>query len=345
MDIDQVKIKIKTCIDLNDLNKLRIEILGKTGLLAEEFKKLASIPNEQKKEFGQKINIVKEELENLIFSKKVELEEIEMENKLSQEYQDLSLTGRKSKLGKIHPITQTENELINIFAHLGFTIREGNSIVSDWYNFTALNFSENHPARQMHDSFYLPNRGEEEMVLRTHTSPVQVKTMLNEEAPYRFISPGRTYRSDYDATHTPMFHQIEGFAVERSITMSHMKFVIIEFVKSFFEGQDIDIRFRPSFFPFTTHSAEVDIMIKDSKNPKWLEILGCGMVHPEVLKNGKIDPELYQGFAFGLGIERMAMLKYGINDLRQFYESDIRWLSHYSFSHFDIPSLLGGLTR
>jgi phenylalanyl-tRNA synthetase alpha chain len=230
-------------------------------------------------------------------------------------------------------------ELLEIFVRLGCEVKEGNSIEDDWHNFTALNFPEHHPARQMHDTFYL----QDDSLLRTHTSTVQIRSMISGKPPFRFVAPGRTYRSDSDMTHTPMFHQIEALVIDKDLHMGHLKHFVTEFIHQFFERDDMEVRLRPSFFPFTEPSAEVDIRM--NSEGKWLEVLGCGMVHPNVLRNCNIDPEEYQGFALGMGVERFAMLKYGIEDLRQFFEGDKRWLDHYSFSAFDVPSFAGGLTR
>lgn len=332
--------KINSTSSLLALEEVRIEFTGKNGIISEQMKKLGSLPPEEKKSFGASVNEIKVKFEELFLHKKNELKELELEAKLKSEKIDITLPSPKINSGSIHPISQARNELTEIFASLGFEVKEGPSIETDWYNFTALNIDENHPARQSHDTFYI---GEgENLVLRTHTSPVQTRTMQNGKPPFRFISPGRTYRCDYDQTHTPMFHQIELLAVDTDINMQDLKFVIEGFITAFFEGQNPEVRFRPSFFPFTTPSAEVDIRFAGGK---WLEVLGCGMIHPNVLKNAGVNPEEYQGFAAGLGIERMAMLKYGIDDLRQFFESDIRWLKHYSFSAFDVPSMIGGLTK
>jgi phenylalanyl-tRNA synthetase alpha chain len=339
--LDSATIKITNAATYQELEQIRIEFAGKNGLISEQMKLLASLPDDQKKSFGAEINEIRKKFESLLDAKKLQLKEKELNEKLEKEKIDITLPARIRKTGAIHPISQAKTELVEIFAHLGFEVKEGPSVESDWYNFTALNIDENHPARQDHDTFYVGST-ENRKVLRTHTSPVQIRTMQSGTPPFRFIAPGRTYRSDYDQTHTPMFHQIELLAVDKNITMNNLKYVIEEFIAAFFEGQNPELRFRPSFFPFTTPSAEVDIRFAGGK---WLEVLGCGMIHPNVLKNANIDPNQYQGFAAGLGIERMAMLKYGINDLREFFESDIRWLKHYSFSELDIPSIISGLTR
>ncbi|MFP3018409.1 MAG: phenylalanine--tRNA ligase subunit alpha [Candidatus Tisiphia sp.] len=336
--------RIESTQALSKLQQIRVEFLGKQSLLNQEMRKLGSLEQNDRKKLGEAVNLLKEQISNLLEAKQAALEEIELNKRFAEEKTDLTIPTRQYKKGSIHPITQATEELIQIFAKFGLTIEYGSTIENDWYNFTALNFYEDHPARQMHDTFYLKAKeAEHPLLLRTHTSPIQIRTMQNGKPPFRFIAPGRTYRSDSDMTHTPIFHQIEGLVIDENINMGHLKYVITEFIKDFFEQTNIDIRFRPSFFPFTEPSAEVDIKMQGSN--KWLEVLGCGMVHPNVLKNVNIDSDLYQGFAFGLGVERFAMLKYGIKDLRQFFEGDIRWLKHYNFSAFDLPSLAGGLTR
>ncbi|WP_425362506.1 phenylalanine--tRNA ligase subunit alpha [Candidatus Tisiphia endosymbiont of Hybos culiciformis] len=337
---------IESTQSLSELQQIRVELLGKKSLLNQEMKKLGGLEPNDRKKLGEVVNLLKEQVSNLLQAKQTILEEFELNKQLAEEKTDLTIPARQYKKGSIHPITQATEELIQIFAKFGLTIKDGPTIENDWYNFTALNFYEDHPARQMHDTFYLKAKEGADtlpLLLRTHTSPIQIRTMQNDKPPFRFIAPGRTYRSDSDMTHTPMFHQIEGLVLDENINMGHLKYLITEFIKDFFEQTNIDIRFRPSFFPFTEPSAEVDIKMQGSD--KWLEVLGCGMVHPNVLKNVNIDSEHYQGFAFGLGVERFAMLKYGIKDLRQFFEGDIRWLKHYNFSAFDIPTLAGGLTR
>ncbi len=336
--------RIESTQALSELQQIRVEFLGKQSLLNQEMRKLGSLEQNDRKKLGETVNLLKEQISNLLEAKQAALEEIELNKRFAEEKTDLTIPARQYKKGSIHPITQATEELIQVFTKFGLTIKDGPTIENDWYNFTALNFYEDHPARQMHDTFYLKAKeAEHPLLLRTHTSPIQIRTMQNGKPPFRFIAPGRTYRSDSDMTHTPMFHQIEGLVIDENINMGHLKYVITEFIKDFFEQTNIDIRFRPSFFPFTEPSAEVDIKMQGSN--KWLEVLGCGMVHPNVLKNVNIDSNLYQGFAFGLGVERFAMLKYGIKDLRQFFEGDIRWLKHYNFSAFDLPTLARGLTR
>ncbi|WP_250311413.1 phenylalanine--tRNA ligase subunit alpha [Rickettsia endosymbiont of Oedothorax gibbosus] len=342
--LESAQSSIEATQTLSGLQQIRVEFLGKKSLLTQEMKKLGDLEPNDRKKLGEIVNLLKEQISNLLQSKQTILEEFELNKQFAEEKTDLTIPARQHKKGSIHPITQATEELIQIFAKFGLTIKDGPNIENDWYNFTALNFYEDHPARQMHDTFYLKAKeGADPLLLRTHTSTIQIRTMQNNKPPFRFIAPGRTYRSDSDMTHTPMFHQIEGLVLDENINMGHLKYLITEFIKDFFEQTNIEIRFRPSFFPFTEPSAEVDIKMPDSN--KWLEVLGCGMVHPNVLKNVNIDSDHYQGFAFGLGVERFAMLKYGIKDLRQFFEGDIRWLKHYNFSAFDIPTLAGGLTR
>ncbi len=331
--------KITVATSLKELEELRIEFLGKSSAISLKMRKMGALNEEEKKAFGKQINDVKTIITELIEDKYSLLKEAHQQEQFAKEKLDLTLPARNHKKGSIHPISQVTQELLEIFVKLGFEIKEGPSIEDDWHNFTALNIPDHHPARQMHDTFYF----EENRLLRTHTSPVQIRAMMNDTPPFRFISPGRTYRCDSDMTHTPMFHQIEILMIDKNIHMGHLKYLINEFIKQFFEKDDIEIRLRPSFFPFTEPSAEVDIKIPGTD--RWLEVLGCGMVHPNVLSNVNINPTEYQGFALGMGVERFAMLKYGIEDLRQFFESDKRWLNHYSFSAFDIPSFIGGLTR
>ena len=335
--------KIDTVKTSRQLQDIKVEFLGKSSLINQEMSKLGNVLPNERKELGQKINYVRERIQTAIDEQTQVTQQAELALRFESEKLDLTVPARPRVSGSIHPITQCMEELIQVFAKYGFDIKDGPSIEDDWYNFTALNIDENHPARQMHDTFYLKRTDDKTKLLRTHTSPIQVRTMQNEKPPYRFIAPGRTYRSDSDLTHTPMFHQIEGLVIDKNIHMGHLKYVIIDFIRSFFERSDIEVQFRPSFFPFTEPSAEVDIRM--NKNDKWLEVLGCGMVHPNVLKNVGVDPAEYQGFAFGLGVERFAMLKYGIRDLRQFFEGDMRWLNHYNFRALDIPTLAGGLTR
>jgi phenylalanyl-tRNA synthetase alpha chain len=340
--INQLSAALAACLDLNELQNIRSQFLGKSSEINNQMKELGQLPGEARKEAGQKINVVRDQMQDLIESRRTELEAALQNAKLAKEKLDLSLPARSCQTGSIHPITQCMEELTQVFSKYGFTVMDGPDIEDDWYNFTALNIAENHPARQMHDTFYLRSE-KNNKVLRTHTSPIQIRTMQNGKPPFRFIAPGRTYRSDSDMTHTPMFHQIEGLVVDKGINMGHLKYVIIDFIRNFFENANIEVQFRPSFFPFTEPSAEVDIRM--DKNDRWLEVLGCGMIHPNVLHNVGINPDEYQGFAFGMGVERFAMLKYGMKDLRKFFEGDKRWLNHYNFKNFDIPTLAGGLTR
>ena len=342
--------KINEISSLENINQIKSELFGKNGLITNEFKKLGSVSPENKKQFASDLNSIKDELQNLISNKlqKIEIEEIN--KKLKNEKVDVTLPERSFLQGKIHPVSQAIDEISSIFSEIGFSVEEGPDIENEHFNFSALNTPDNHPARDMHDTFYLDK--DKKFLLRTHTSPVQIRTMLNGKPPFKIIAPGRTYRSDSDQTHSPMFHQVEGLHIDKSINMGHLKGCLHYFIKEFFEVKKIKMRFRPSHFPFTEPSAEVDIgyEIKDGKiiigeGDKWLEILGCGMVHPNVLKNVKVDPTKYQGYAFGIGIDRLAMLKYGINDLRAFFDCDFRWLNHFGFDPLDVPSNYRGLSR
>ncbi len=332
--------KINAAVDIKQLQQIKVEFLGKQGVLTQEMKKLSALNEQERKIFGKEVNVIKQQIEELIVDKASILEEEELKERLIKERLDLTLPPKPLITGRMHPITQCTEELIQLFTSFGFTLKDGPNIEDDYHNFTALNMGINHPARQMHDTFYV-EQGQK--LLRTHTSPVQVRSMQVASPPYRFISVGRVYRADWDQTHTPMFHQIEGLVVDEQTNFGHLKSLLLQTIRTFFEQQICEIRFRPSFFPFTEPSAEVDIKLGDGA--RWLEVLGCGMVHPEVLKNANVDTEKYQGFAFGLGVERFAMLKYRIKDLRQFFDGDMRWLQHYSFLPFDIPTLAGGLTR
>ena len=337
-NIDELINKIPTLQSLTDLEKIKADLLGKSGIITAEFKELGKLNGEEKIAKGQQINKLKNHVELLLNVKKNELQELILEKSLQEETIDITLPCKTTSKGSISPISKAIEEMMHILSRYNFTLSEGPNIENDWYNFTALNIDENHPARAMHDTFYLNNA-----LLRTHTSPVQIRHMENNKPPFRFIAPGRVYRADYDATHTPMFHQIEGVVIDKNINFAHLKGFLMELIKSFFETSDIEVIFRPSFFPFTKPSAEVDIITKEFAKP--LEVLGCGMIHPNVLKNVNIDPNEYQGFAFGLGVERFAMLKYGIDDLRKFFEGDIRWMEHYNFSAFDLSNFVGGLSR
>ncbi|HLG87317.1 MAG TPA: phenylalanine--tRNA ligase subunit alpha [Alphaproteobacteria bacterium] len=344
---------VDAAADLVALDAVRVEALGKKGRITERLKTLGALPAEERKAAGQAFNLLKNEIEAAIALRQEVLRRAERSARLASEKLDVTLPSLTRPTGHIHPISQTIEELIQIFAEMGFSVAEGPEIEDDFHNFTALNMPPDHPARQMHDTFYLsPGADGTTRVLRTHTSPVQVRTMMDMKPPIRIIAPGRTYRSDYDMTHTPMFHQVEGLVIDESTHMGHLRGCLTEFLRAFFQIDDLPLRFRPSFFPFTEPSAEVDIgcsrrggELKLGNFGDWLEILGCGMVHPKVLEMCGIDSTRYQGFAFGMGIERIAMLKYGIPDLRTFFESDLRWLRHYGFAFLDQPSLGLGLTR
>ena len=339
--------------DVAALEQIRVEALGKKGEISLLMKGLGGLSPDARREQGARLNEVKDAVAAAIEGRKAALAEAELEKKLATERVDVTLPARPEAQGRLHPISQTIDEIVAIFGEMGFKVAEGPDIEDDFHNFTALNIPPEHPARQMHDTFYLA--GEDSTVgkvLRTHTSPVQVRTMRSAGPPIRIIAPGRTYRSDSDMTHTPMFHQVEGLVIDETSHMGHLKGCLIEFCRAFFGVSDLPVRFRPSFFPFTEPSAEVDIgcsrkggELKIGAGDDWLEILGCGMVHPKVLAMCDIDPTRYQGFAFGMGIERIAMLKYGIPDLRTFFEADLRWLRHYGFLPLDVPSMTGGLTR
>ena len=337
---------------IDDLEKVRVSYLGKTGVISSKMKTLGSLEPEERKNVGAELNNLKKQVASLIEESKEKFEKAELAKRLANEKIDVTLPAREEQKGKIHPITQVIEEVTAIFGAMGFSVAEGPELEDDFHNFTALNIPEEHPARQMHDTFYLPEKNGEKLVLRTHTSPVQIRAMEGGEPPFRIIAPGRTYRCDSDITHTPMFHQVEGLYIDKDISMAHLKGCLVEFVKLFFGVDEVPVRFRPSFFPFTEPSAEMDIgcsrkngEFKIGAGEDWMEILGCGMVHPNVLKNVNVDPKKFQGFAFGIGIERLAMLKYGIPDLRTFFEADVRWLDHYGFAPLDIPTLTGGLTR
>ena len=342
--------KLKSKLNLLEVNKIKTDLFGKNGLITNQFKKIGSIPESERKNYASELNLIKDELMNLINLKVSEVEIAEVNQKLQKEKIDVTLPERPISRGKIHPVSQTIDEISSIFSEIGFSIEEGPDVENEYNNFTALNTPDHHPARDMHDTFYLDKN--KQKLLRTHTSPVQIRTMLKDKPPFKIIAPGRTYRSDSDQTHAPMFHQVEGLHIDKDINMGHLKGCLNYFIKEFFEVDKIKMRFRPSHFPFTEPSAEVDIgyKIKDGKivigeGDKWLEILGCGMVHPNVLKNVKVDPTKFQGYAFGIGIDRLAMLKYGINDLRSFFDCDYRWLNHFGFDPLDVPTNYRGLSR
>ena len=342
--------KLDNNLSLEEINLIKSELFGKNGLISSQFKNISSIPETERKKFASDLNQVKDELQNLITIKIKKIEAENINKKLQKEKIDVTLPERPFLRGKIHPVSQTIDEISSIFSEIGFSVEEGPDIENEYNNFTALNTPDNHPARDMHDTFYLDEN--KKILLRTHTSPVQIRTMLKDKPPFKIIAPGRTYRSDSDQTHAPMFHQVEGLHIDKEINMGHLKGCLNYFIKEFFEIKKIKMRFRPSHFPFTEPSAEVDIgyEIKDGKivigeGDQWLEILGCGMVHPNVLKNVKVDPSKYQGYAFGIGIDRLAMLKYGINDLRAFFDCDYRWLNHFGFDPLDVPTNYRGLSR
>jgi phenylalanyl-tRNA synthetase alpha chain len=342
---------VAAATDLAALEAVRLDALGKKGRISVQLKTLGGLEAELRKQTGQALNLVKDEVAEAISARQAELEADALSEQLANERVDISLPVQEPLAGGIHPLSRTMEEIAAIFADMGFSIAEGPDIETDFYNFTALNIPPEHPARQEHDTFYLrPDATGARPVLRTHTSPVQIRTMQKIAPPIRIIVPGRTYRSDHDATHSPMFHQCEGLVIGENIHMGHLKGCLIDFCRAFFGVDDLPVRFRPSFFPFTEPSAEVDIGCRriDGKleigaGDDWLEILGSGMVHPRVIENCGLNPDEVQGFAFGMGIERLAMLKYGIPDLRTFYDSDLRWLRHYGFMPIDVPALHTGL--
>jgi phenylalanyl-tRNA synthetase alpha chain len=348
---DELLTRIGDAADLDALEAVRVEALGRSGTITELMKGLGKVDAAERRERGKALNAVKDTVADAIEARKGGMEAAALDARLAVESVDVTLPVRPEAEGRIHPISQTIDEMVAIFCEMGFQVAEGPHIETDFNNFTALNIPPEHPARQEHDTFYLPEKEDgSRLVLRTHTSPVQIRTMIDMAPPIRIIVPGRTFRADYDATHSPMFHQIEGLVVDEKTHMGHLKGCLIDFCEAFFGVTDLPTRFRPSFFPFTEPSAEMDIGcsregggLTIGAGADWLEILGCGMVHPKVLENCGIDPSRYQGFAFGLGIERAAMLKYGIPDLRTFYESDLRWLKHYGFVPLDVPSVAGGL--
>ncbi|HEY8336940.1 MAG TPA: phenylalanine--tRNA ligase subunit alpha [Tardiphaga sp.] len=336
------------------IEAVRVGALGKKGSISALLSTLGKMSPEQRKTEGAAINLAKDAVTQALTARRDILKNAALDARLASETIDVTLPLRDpaAEQGRIHPLSQVMDELTTIFADMGFAIAEGPDIETDDYNFTRLNFPEGHPAREMHDTFYFnPDSEGVRKLLRTHTSPVQVRTMLTQAPPIRVICPGRTYRSDSDQTHTPMFHQVEGLVIDKTAHLGHLKWILHEFCKAFFEVDNINMRFRPSFFPFTEPSLEVDIQCRRDKGEirfgegeDWLEILGCGMVHPNVLRACDIDPDVYQGFAWGMGIDRIAMLKYGIGDLRQLFEGDVRFLSHYGFKPLDVPSLAGGLS-
>jgi len=338
---------------LDALETVRIAALGKQGSVSALLKTLGAMSPEERQEKGPLINGLRQAVTDAIAVKKAALESAQLDARLATERLDMSLPAPEAPQGSVHPVSQVMDELAEVFADMGFAVATGPEIEDDWHNFTALNIPETHPARAMHDTFYFPNQMAVEgkaMLLRTHTSPVQIRTMMTEAPPIRIIAPGRVYRSDSDATHTPMFHQIEGLVIDKGIHLGHLKWTLETFLKGFFERDDVVLRLRPSYFPFTEPSVEVDVGYSEVNgkrviggSEKWMEVLGSGMVHPRVIANCGLDPEIWQGFAFGTGVDRLAMLKYGMDDLRAFFDGDLRWLRHYGFSALDVPTLSGGV--
>ncbi len=370
-DLDTLRDHMLTAIDaatgLDALEAVRVEALGKQGNVTQLLKTLGKMSPEERQTQGPRINGLREAVAGAIATRKTALERAALDARLAGETLDMTLPADAALTGTVHPVSQVMDELAEIFADLGFAVATGPEIETDWHNFTALNIPETHPARAMHDTFYLQQGIDAKAagmaderttfsLLRTHTSPVQIRTMLNQPPPIRIIAPGRTYRSDSDATHTPMFHQVEGLVIDKGITLGHLKWTLETFLKAFFERDDIVLRLRPSYFPFTEPSAEVDVGYTIEKGKRvigghpgskggggWMEVLGSGMVHPKVIESCGLDPNEWQGFAFGCGIDRLAMLKYGMDDLRPFFDGDIRWLKHYGFSTLDVPTLSGGV--
>jgi len=357
LDINQVIAEIEATGTLDALEALRVQYLGKQGSVSALLKTLGGMTPEQRQVEGPKIHALREAVTAELAARKAALETAALGARLAAETVDLTLPAPEAPKGSVHPVSQVMDELAEIFADLGFAVATGPEIEDDWHNFTALNMPESHPARAMHDTFYFPDRNEagREMLLRTHTSPVQIRAMLREGAPLRVIAPGRVYRSDSDATHTPMFHQVEGLVIDKGIHLGHLKWTLETFLKAYFERDDIVLRLRPSYFPFTEPSVEVDVGYSieggrrvvggsgDAPGHAWMEVLGSGMVNRKVIAFGGLDPDEWQGFAFGIGIDRLAMLKYGMNDLRAFFDGDVRWLAHYGFAALDVPTLSGGV--
>ena len=349
-DIRELIQKVSLAKNKLELQNLKTQFLGKNSQINQEFKKLGSLNEDERKVKATSLNNEKQKISEAINIRLKELEKLEINEKLQKDKVDVTLPARERPNGKIHPVSQVIDEISSIFSEIGFSVEEGPDVESEYNNFTALNTPEDHPARDMHDTFYLDKN--KKTLLRTHTSPVQIRTMLKNKPPIKIIVPGRTYRCDSDMTHTPMFHQLEGLYVDKNINMGDLKGCLEYFLKKFFEDNKLKMRLRPSHFPFTEPSAEVDISYKIEnekivvgEGDKWLEVLGCGMVHPNVLKNVKIDSSKFQGYAFGVGIDRLAMLKYGITDLRSFFEGDIRWLDHYGFDSNDVPTNYRGLSK
>jgi phenylalanyl-tRNA synthetase alpha chain len=351
---NQILTDIAAADSETSLETVRVAALGRKGTVSALLATLGTLAPEERRTQGPLFNGLKDRVTTALNSRKRALKDAALNERLNSEAVDVTLPVRDAPVetGRIHPISEVTDELITIFADMGFAVAEGPDIETDDYNFTKLNFPQDHPARDMHDTFFFnPKPDGSRLLLRTHTSPVQVRTMLTQKPPIRVIIPGRTYRCDSDQTHTPMFHQVEGLVIDKQSHLGHLKWILAEFCKAFFEVDDVKMRFRPSFFPFTEPSLEVDIQCRRDKGEirfgegdDWLEILGCGMVHPNVLRNCGLDPNEYQGFAWGMGIDRIAMLKYGMPDLRAFFEADVRWLSHYGFRPLDFPTLAGGLS-
>jgi phenylalanyl-tRNA synthetase alpha chain len=347
----EIAAAIAAASSLDDIEKIRVAALGRNGTVTGWMKSLGTLPKEERAAAGARFNQLRTDIEERLAVSAKKFEAAALEARLQTERVDITLPVQAEIEGRIHPISQTVAEVVAIFGEMGFRVAEGPHIEDDFYNFTALNIPPEHPARQEHDTFYFPETAPgQRKLLRTHTSPVQIRTMKTQKPPIRIIVPGRTFRSDHDATHSPMFHQVEGLVIDETTHMGQLKGCLIDFCRAFFGIDDLPVRFRASYFPFTEPSAEVDIgcsraggELKIGAGGDWLEILGSGMVHPKVLEYGGIDPTKYQGFAFGMGIERIAMLKYGIPDLRTFYDSDLRWLRHYGFVPLEMPSMVGGL--
>ncbi|MBC7153698.1 MAG: phenylalanine--tRNA ligase subunit alpha [Rhodobacteraceae bacterium] len=346
---------IKGAKDEAALEEVRLAALGKKGEISLAMRELGKMTPDERKTAGPALNALKDEIDAALRARKAALADAALEERLRAEWLDVTLPGTPRRMGTIHPVSQVMDELTAIFADMGFAVAEGPQVESDWFNFDALNIPPEHPARQEHDTFFMHRDAGDPRpphVLRTHTSPVQIRAMQAQGAPIRVIAPGRVYRMDMDQTHAPMFHQVEGLAIDRTLSMANLKWVLEEFCRAFFEVDHVELRFRASHFPFTEPSAEVDIrcswtggQLKIGEGDDWMEILGSGMVHPKVLHAAGVDPDRWQGFAFGMGIDRIAMLKYGIPDLRAFFESDLRWLRHYGFSALDVPGLASGLSR
>ena len=356
-DIATLQTELMAAIDsadtLDALEAVRISALGKQGSVSALLKTMGAMSPDERQTQGPIINGLRESVTAGLATKKVALETAELNRRLASECVDMTLPAPETPRGTVHPVSQVMDELAEIFADMGFAVAEGREIEDDWHNFTALNIPETHPARAMHDTFYFPDemaREGSKMLLRTHTSPVQIRTMTSQEPPIRIIAPGRVYRSDSDATHTPMFHQIEGLVIDKGIHLGHLKWTLETFLKAYFEREDVVLRLRPSYFPFTEPSVEVDVgysMVKGKRviggSEGWMEVLGSGMVHRKVIEACGLDPDIWQGFAFGTGVDRLAMLKYGMDDLRAFFDGDNRWLQHYGFDALDVPTLSGGV--